>query len=62
MMNDVKTTVVVMQTDGQKTNLFIYGAKSIKELHDVSKVALKLDNCSIHYIDKIDSLAKVLVA
>ena len=58
----MKTNVVVMQTDGDKTNVLIYGAKSIKELQNSVIEAFNIENVKIYYIEDIDVLAKALTA
>lgn len=56
------TKVVVLQTDGNKTNLFIYGANSTQELFGSIAEALKIDNCNVYHIDDIDVLTRAMSA
>ncbi|SEP46868.1 hypothetical protein SAMN04490178_14123 [Propionispora vibrioides] len=53
---------MIMQTDGTKTNVFIYGVKSTQELYRSMSEAFKLEDCKIYYIDDIDVLARAMTA
>ncbi|MEN6565296.1 MAG: hypothetical protein ABFC57_03245 [Veillonellales bacterium] len=56
------TKALIIQSDGTKTNIFIYGAKSAGELLEYAYQALDVDNCAIYYIEDKSILAKALTA
>lgn len=47
----MNTKVLVMQSDGKKTKLFIYGAKSPAEFYEGAVEALKSEDCKLYCID-----------
>lgn len=56
------TKVLIIQSDGTKTNIFVYGAKSTGELVEYVNQALDVENSTIRYIEDERILAEALTA